>query len=164
MIRRRDQSNKEYSLVKWKVIVYANVTVSLTLVSNKLDSRHFLHISPYSGSRNSQDSHKNQYPYSVLMFGFMEPQYSDKCWSYLTLNWLSLPLVQHTEDQHNYPIHALVNLFGTSYLASVYHTCVNDTITSPANFLFTVNCDCDTYESYNYVLLIINKRLHVFRS
>ena len=27
----------------------------------------------------SPDSHKNQYPNPVLNFGFMEPQYSDKC-------------------------------------------------------------------------------------
>ena len=31
------------------------------------------------GNRNSQDSHKNQYPGPVLNFGFTEPQYSDKC-------------------------------------------------------------------------------------
>ena len=34
------------SLGKWNVIMYANVTVSLTLVSNKLDHRHFLHVIP----------------------------------------------------------------------------------------------------------------------
>ena len=31
------------------------------------------------GNRNSQDSHKDQYPGPVLNFGFTEPQYSDNC-------------------------------------------------------------------------------------
>ena len=31
------------------------------------------------GNRNSQDTHKNQYPGPVLNFGLTKPQYSDKC-------------------------------------------------------------------------------------
>ena len=37
---------KSNSLGKWNFIMYANVTVSLTLVSNELDHRHFLHVIP----------------------------------------------------------------------------------------------------------------------
>ena len=79
----------------------ANVTLPLTLVSNKLNTPFFStlflcdkkigtvfkcifektmpKLSENYGNRNSQDSHKNQYPGPVLNFSFTEPQYSDKC-------------------------------------------------------------------------------------
>ena len=56
-------------------------------------------LSVNSGNRNLQDSHKNQNPDPV----------------YITIG------KTHKETQHNYhdnPIHALVGLFGTSYLVS----------------------------------------------
>ena len=80
-------------------------------------------MSVNSGNPNSQDSHKNTYPDPVFNFGFTEPQYSEKCWSYFRLNYIIFTIGKtHTQDEHNYPIlHvcALVRLFGTSYLVLV---------------------------------------------
>ena len=74
------------------------------------------------GNRNLQDSHKNQNPDPVWNFDFTESQNSDKCRLNLRLNWYIFTIGKtHTENQHNYydnPIHALVGLFGTSYLVS----------------------------------------------
>ena len=94
-------------LVKSNVIMYANVTLPLILVSNKLDAPYFSMLHQIQWDKNlncfclfkeivqkltvnfgnciSQDSHKNQYHCLVLNFSFTEPQYSDKCWSNFSL-------------------------------------------------------------------------------
>ena len=80
---------------------FANVTLPLTLLSNKLNVKFFStlivtafkcileetmpNLSGNFGNQNPQDSHKNQSPDPVCNFGFTEPQYSDKCWSNLPL-------------------------------------------------------------------------------
>ena len=73
-------------------------------------------LSVNSGNPNSQDSHKKLYPDPVLNFGLTDPQYSDKCWSYWRLECYIFTIAKtHTEDEHNYPIHALVSLFRTNF-------------------------------------------------
>ena len=58
-------------------------------------------LSVNSGNRNSQDSHKHQYPDLVLNFGFTEPQYSNKCLLNLRLNCYFFTIGNTlTEDQH----------------------------------------------------------------
>ena len=95
-----------HTLVQWNVIMYANVTLPSTLVSNKLivpfSPRYFNGIKIVTAFKYifeetmpklsvnfenhvSQDSHKNQYPGPVCNFGFTAPQYSDKYWSNLPL-------------------------------------------------------------------------------
>ena len=124
----------------WNVIMYANVTFPLTLVSNKVNVPFFCYfigvkigtafkcifeetlpkLSVNFGNHNSQDSHKNP----VLNFSFTEPQCSDKCWS-------KLPLKCHIfaigNIHRRYCITSmiirfmlLVGLFGTSYHV-LYH-------------------------------------------
>ena len=101
--------------------MYVNVTVSLTLVSNKLSGPFFSTLSQWdkNGSalkfifeetvpessvnfenRNSRDSHKNQNPASDLNFVFTESQYnSDKIHidQICRRSVISLPLAKHTQ-------------------------------------------------------------------
>ena len=94
------------TLEQWNVIMYVNMTLPLTLVSNKLNvpfSPHYFNgikivtafnyifeetmpnLSVNFGNHVSQDSHKNQYSGPVCNFSFTEPQNSEKCWSNLPL-------------------------------------------------------------------------------
>ena len=78
-----------YTLVQWNVIIYANVTLPLTLVSNKLDVPFFSTLFQWenkivtaskclleetvpklSVNVKNRKNHKNQYPSPVLNFGF----------------------------------------------------------------------------------------------
>ena len=108
MIWRQHQNMNtcDNTLVQWNVIMYANVTLPLTLVSNKqsilFSPRYFSGIkivtvftcifeetmpqlSVNFRNRISQNSHKNQYPGLVCNISFTAPQYGDKCWSNLFL-------------------------------------------------------------------------------
>ena len=115
--------------------MYANVTLPLTLVSNKLNvpffPRYFNGIKIVTafkcifeetmpkmlvnfGNHISQDSHKNQYSSPVCNFGFTVPQVFKfdaevQCLSHW---WHTQKFLCHLRD---HPIHALVGLFGTSY-------------------------------------------------
>ena len=103
--------------MQWNAIIYANVTLPLTLVSNKLNVPFFStllneieivtafkyifeetmpKLSVIFGNHISQDSYKNQYPGPVCYFGFTAPQYSDKCWSNLPPK-RHIFLIGHTE-------------------------------------------------------------------
>ena len=71
------------------------------------------------GNRNSQDSHKNQYPSSALNFGFTEPQYSYKC-------WLNLPLKCHiftTDD--TYWVSSILSWFASLNHKAFGNLCCN---------------------------------------
>ena len=90
-----------HSLVEWNVIMYLNVKLPLTLVSNKLNVLFFSTLFQWDknvtlkcifeetmpklsvnfGNHISQDSHKNQYPGTICNFGFTELQYSNISWS-----------------------------------------------------------------------------------
>ena len=94
------------TLVQRNIIMYAYVTLPLTLVSNTrtyhFSPRYFNGIkivtafkctfeetmsklSVNFGNHISQDSHKNQYPCPVCNFGFTASHYSENCWSNLPL-------------------------------------------------------------------------------
>ena len=49
---------------------------------------------------------------------------------FATVSPISLPLVKHTEDQHDHLIHGLVGLFRTSYCVITW---LNDDIAVPVN-------------------------------
>ena len=128
-------------LIQWNIIslIYANVMLPLTLVSNKLNVQFFSTLFQWDKNCNcfqvyfwknyakivsifwnhiSHNSHKNQYPHLVCNFGFTEPKYSAQ-WQMLIKfchwNAISFSLVTHTEVMLDHLIYGLVGLFGTSY-------------------------------------------------
>ena len=55
------------------------------------------------------------YTMSLEFRFYNKPLYSDKCWLNLWLNYYIFSTGKtHRENQHKYPTHALVNLFGTN--------------------------------------------------
>ena len=138
----REERVQYTGTVRWH---NANVTVSLTLVSNKLNIPIFLYVFPMGlkwncwkclfeetvpnlsvnfGKHDSQDSHNNNImplsSISVLWNHNTAANVDQICCQ----SALSLPLENSQRRtaqsrEHNQPIHALVGLLGTSYLVSV---------------------------------------------
>ena len=68
--------------------------------------------------RNSQDSHKNQYPLSWI--GFYETTIHWQMWIKFAALVIYFTIGKtNREDQHDHPIHGLMGLFGTSLFVSV---------------------------------------------
>ena len=98
------------------------------------------------GNRNSQDSHKNQYPNPILNF-ITEPQYSDKCWLNFPLKCHIFTIGNTQYYQQDHPIHALVSLFGTSYHMSVSHQQMMSSLYHPQQSNDPVRLFCRSMEN-----------------
>ena len=102
--------------IRYNVIIYANVTLPLTLVSRKLNVQFFSPcyfnriktvtpckcifkeiVPKLSVDFGNRISHKNQYSGPACNLGFIAPQYNDKCWSDLPLKGTSFSLVTNTK-------------------------------------------------------------------